>query len=313
MKLLKVITPLLWRVMTFVLLFVVVSGLIGPKVISGGILFRDGFAIYGGIGKAAIFGIIAFVLIARHNKLRITLDAWKPSVFVWFAGALVFLALSWIGVDGLLAGDRTFVNLLFAHGGLLVCISLIAIGCFGISNISIIWKKYQREIFGSAAIAVTFYFFLLAVYSLWQPLASIVLAGVTGLLNMSGLPSILVPPHTLMFDKFGITVAEFCSGIESIALFTGLYVIVGLLDWNRLNKRRYFIIFPFALAALFGLNIIRVYALIMAGYYVNAEIAFSLFHTYAGLMFFVAYSIVFWGLAYKYLLQKEHPPGSGQS
>lgn len=308
MKLLQAITPLLWRVIAFVLFFVVISGLIGPKVISGGILFRDGFSIYGGIGKAAIFGIIAFVLLARHNKRRVTLEPWNSRLAMWFVVAVVFLALAWTGVSGLLAGDRTLMNLGLAHGGLLLSIVLIAVGCFGINNLGVIWRKYKREIIKSVVIGVAFYFFLLAVYALWQPLASIVLSGVTGLLNMSGLPSMYVPPHTLVFDKFGITVAEFCSGIESIALFTGLYVIVGLLDWKRLNRSRYFIVFPLALLALFGLNILRVYALIMAGYYINAEIAFSLFHTYAGMVFFILYSIAFWGIFYKYLLntsQKE--------
>ena len=106
-----------------------------------------------------------------------------------------------------------------------------------------------------------------------------------------------------MTDKFGITVAEFCSGIESIALFTALYAIVGLLDRHRLNIKRYLWIFPIALVLLFGLNIVRVYSLIMAGYYIDPEIAFSLFHTYAGMVFFILYSVVFWLVAYKYLLK----------
>jgi len=302
----KTITPLLLRVIVFLCLFVAISGIIGPRIISGDILFRDGFGIYGGFGKAAIFGIIAFALISRHNKIQIRLQPWQPKLLLWLVASGVCFLLAWIGVSGLLTNnEQSLCDLTLAHGGLIFCVGFAAICCFGIDNIVLIWKKYQRQIVVSIVIAVAFYLFLLVVYALWQPLASIVLSGVTVILSISGPVAVLVPPHTLMFDRFGITVAEYCSGIESIALFSGLYAIVGLLDWNRLDKKKYFIVFPFALLLLFGLNIVRVYGLIMAGYYINQEIAFSLFHTYAGMIFFVLYSAFFWMIAYKYLLVKK--------
>jgi exosortase/archaeosortase family protein len=284
---------------------VIISGIIGPRVISGGILFRDGFAVYGGVGKAAIFGLIAFGLLARRNKQPSTLAPWRPMLLGWMAASLVLLVVAWANISGLLAGERTLLHLALSHISLLLSVGCAALGCFGYKNVVMLWKKYKREIIGSIVIGIAFYFFLLVVYALWQPLASIVLLAVIGLLHVVNLPATLVLPNTLLFDKFGITVAEFCSGIESIALFTGLYAIVGLLDWNRLNKRRYFIVFPAALLGLFGLNIVRVFGLILAGYYINPEIAFSLFHTYAGLVFFILYSAIFWSIAYKYLLAKE--------
>lgn len=304
MKFLAAITPLLWRVIAFLCSFTIISGLIGPRIISGGILFRDGFVIYSDIGKAVIFSLVAFVLLVRQNNVRIKLRPWQPALISWAIGALLFLALAWTGVTGLLANETTVQNLVFAHAGLLLSLILAGISCFGFENSVIIYKTYRREIASSVVIGIVFYFFLIAVYALWQPLASMVLTGVVGLLHIVDVQATLVVPNTLLFDKFGITVAEFCSGIESIALFTGLYAVVGLLDWPRLNKRRYFTVFPFALVLLFALNIMRVFGLIMAGYYINPEIAFSLFHTYAGLVFFVLYSAVFWAISYRYLLSK---------
>jgi len=310
---LKTITPLFWRVIVFACLFVLISGIIGPRVISGGILFRDGFAMYGGIGKALLFGLIAFVLLARHNKTHSTLRSWRPALLGWIVAACAMLAFAWVAISNLLAGSRELHNLVIAHGGLIVGLLFAGIGCIGPKNIQLIWQRYKREITTSAALGIAFYLFLQIVYLLWQPLAVIVLMCVTAMLGASGLDAIVVPPNTLMFDKFGITVAEFCSGVESIALFTGLYAVVGLLDWNRLNRRRYFAIFPLALAALFLFNIVRVYGLIMAGYYVNAEIAFSLFHTYAGMVFFILYSAVFWSVCYKYMINKHVTPTGGPS
>lgn len=305
MNFFKTITPLSWRVIVFVCLFIIASGIIGPRIISGGILFRDGFAIYGGIGKALLFSLIAFALLARHNKATIVLRRWQPALLGWITAALLAFIVAWVAIGNLLADTRELSQLVLAHGGLLSGLLLAGVGCVGPKNIQLSWNRYKREIISSIGMGVAFYLFLQVVYMLWQPLAFIVLVSVNFMLGLSGLEAVVLPPHTLMFDKFGITVAEFCSGVESIALFTGLYAIVGLLDWKRLNRRRYFIIFPIALVILFLFNIVRVYGLIMAGYYINAEIAFSLFHTYAGMVFFILYSAVFWSICYKYMIKKR--------
>lgn len=302
MHLPKTIPPLLWRGVVFLSIFVAISGIIGPKVISGGILFRDGFALYGGIGKALIFGCIVFCLLVRHAHVRIAVHPWRPKLLILLLSAALLFITAWVGVDGLIAGDRSNQNLFFAHGGLLLGLSLTAVGCIGPDNLRIVWRGYRRVIVHSVAIAMAFYVFLLVVYALWRPLASLVLHSVKILLDFTGIHAVVIPPYTLLLDKFGVTIAQYCSGIESIALFTGLYVIVGLLDWKHLVRRRYFVIFPFALLGLSALNILRVFGLIMAGYYINPHIAFSLFHTYAGMVFFALYSIAFWAIAYKYLV-----------
>lgn len=305
---LKPITPLMWRVIGFLCLFIIFSGLIGPRIVGSDILSRDGFEIYGGLGKATIFGLIAFVLLTRRDTSHVTLQPWRSSMLGWIGLAVAAFVLAWVSVDGLIAGQRTLQNLMLAHTGLLVSLICAAIGCFGIKNIHNLWVRYRRKIVWSAGIAIAFYLFLQVVYMLWQPLASLVLFIVTGLLDLSGLEVTVIPPHTLLLDKFGVTIAAYCSGIESIALFTSLYVIVGLLDWHRLHKKRYLILFPFALLILWLLNVLRVFVLIIAGYHISPEIAFSLFHTYAGTIFFILYSLVFWSIAYKHLIitKKAH-------
>jgi exosortase/archaeosortase family protein len=309
----KTITPLLWRVIVFLCLAAGIASAAGPRIISGGILFRDGFALYGGIGKALIFGVIAFVLLVRHRKSAILLRPWRPALLGWIGVSGVAFALAWMSIGNLLAGQRNPGSLIAAHAGLILSLAFAAAGCIGLKNIRTLWQTYRRETLNSLGIAGLFYVFLLAVYALWRPLASVVLFSVRGLLGLNGLQATVIPPNILVLSKFGITVAQYCSGIESIALFTGLYVIVGLLDWERLNKTRYFIVFPFALLLLFGLNIVRVYGLILAGYYINPKNAFSLFHTYAGMVFFILYSAAFWLVAYKYLLEENDAPSHGRT
>lgn len=303
-RIILAITPLFWRVIVFLIIFLVVSGIFGPRIVASDIMFSDGFAAYGGIGKALIFGLIAFWLLVRHNKQKLILRPWHPALIGWICLGACMLAIAWICVDGLLAGERTVANLVGAHAFLLTGLLLAAYGCFGSNNTYLVWRAYQREMCIALALSALFYIFLIAVYALWQPLASVVMLAVNWLLGISGLESTILPPNTLLFDKFGITIAEFCSGVESIALFTSLYAVVGLLEWKRLRRRRYFYVFPIALLALFALNILRVYGLILAGYYINPEIAFSLFHTYAGMVFFVIYSAIFWSVSYRHLLNK---------
>lgn len=308
MSISKITNPLLWRVVIFLSIFVLISGLIGSRIIGGHIMFRDGFAVYGGLGKAAMFGVIAFVLLVRYKGFASKLLPWRPVQLVWLLAAAWLALVAWMSVSSLLAGDRTAQNVTLAHAGLLLSVACALIAVFDTRNLLLLWKAYRREILLAGLSAGLFYIFLLGVYRLWRVLASIVLVSVQGLLNIVHLHTEVIRPHTLMTDRFGITVAEFCSGIESIALFTALYAIVGLLDRRRLYVRRYVLLFPLALAILFGLNILRVFGLILAGYYINPEIAFSLFHTYAGMVFFILYSVVFWAIAYKYIVRRPDLP-----
>src|SRR5687768_8972278 len=202
---LSAITPLFWRVIAFLCIFLAVSGLFGPRIIASDVLFRDGFGAYGGIGKALIFGLIAFWLLVRHNKQRLTMQSWHPALFGWICIAFLMFIAAWFCVDGLLANSRTLVNLMGAHAFLCVGLLLVGYGCFGTKNISHIWYAYRREMLISVGLSVLFYVFLLVVYALWQPLASVVMVAVSGLLDISGLESTILHPNTLLFDKFGIT------------------------------------------------------------------------------------------------------------
>ena len=132
------------------------------------------------------------------------------------------------------------------------------------------------------------------------------LRSVSVLLRVSGIDVTLTPQHTLLLGEFGVDVAKYCSGIESIALFTALYLLVAVLDWERLDHRKLLLLFLPALLILFGVNIARVYALLLAAYFINTEISLSLFHSYAGMVFFIIYSALFWRVSYGWLLVKHN-------
>lgn len=302
---LKAAVPLLTRSVAFLGVFVLVSGILGPHIISRSLVDHDGFQIYGGSGKALLFGILALLLLVYRQGGLPELKPWGLNQVIWLVLAGLALVNAWFGVNHLIHNSSSITWVLLTHVGIIGSIALAACGTFGPANLRLLMRTYKKELLISFSLAIAFFIFLYLVYGLWQVLAAIVLHAVRWLLNLSGLNTVIIPPRTLLLSKFGIDVAQYCSGIESIALFTALYALVGVLDWRRFNHNRYLYIFPVALLILFGLNIIRVFGLILAGYYINPQIAFSLFHTYAGMVFFILYSILFWGISYKWMLQKD--------
>lgn len=290
------------------LLCIVITGIIGPRIISSGIMYRDGFGIYGGAGKALAFAAIAFGLIARDKLSSVKLRAWSNKQLLWLALCAASVITAWVVVSQLIAGSNSLSTVIGAHVSMLTSVTFAALAVFGPENIWTLIKQFKKELIISVVVSVVFFMFLELVYGLWKYLSFIVMHGVAWLLRTSGLEVMIVPELTLLLDKFGVTIEKYCSGIESIALFSGLYAVVGALDWPRLNKKRYFLAFPVALVILFGLNILRVYLLILAGYYINQQIAFSLFHTYAGMLFFMLYAGAFWFVMYKHLVGKPIVP-----
>jgi len=303
-KLPKAITPLIERLIAFLVVFVLFSGLIGPRIVSSSILSHDGFGWYGGLGKALLFALVAFGLLVYRVDKKEPTPSWRREDAGWLVLAGLGFASAWWCVTHLLAGERMVFWLVGAHGFLLASVIFALGGCFGPATLRYVARVYRRELVVALGFAVGFYLLLAGIYALWPVLANIVLHAVASLLHASGLTAVIIPPRTLLLTKFGITVAQYCSGIESLALFSGFYAIVGFLDWKRFNKRRLIAAFVPALIVLFCCNILRVYVLILAGYYINPQLAFSLFHTYAGMLFFVLYSLLFWAVGYRWLLQR---------
>jgi exosortase/archaeosortase family protein len=298
----KAYAPLLWRVSVFIFTFIILSGIIGPRIIANGLIGTYGFQIYGGAGKSLLFGVIAFILLADKKIFKIKLKPWRFAQIFWIIAAGLALCLGLFGVNKLIAGTQGMLWPIVVHVCLLTSVAGAAFGIFGPGNIRLMAKKYKRELLLSAVLAAAFLGFLYLVYALWPLLAAVVLHAVAGLLRLSGLTVVTPSPQTIVLNKFGIEISKYCSGIDSIALFTALYALVGVLDWPRLNHKKYTGLFLPAIALLFGCNIVRVFVLILAGYYINPHIAFSLFHTYAGMVFFIIYSGLFWTASYRWML-----------
>jgi exosortase/archaeosortase family protein len=300
----KTTVPILKRTVIFLSLFVIISGVLGPHIINYGLSNKDGFQIYGGAGKSLLFGIICLLIMVQRQEKEIKFSEWHKGNVILLILSGLSTCLAWYSINHLIGQGHNSTWPLLANISILASIVFAAGFSFGPYNIKLLLITYKNELVASLILAITFYFFLLGVYSLWKFLSNTVLHAVSGLLHLVGLSAVIIPPRTLLLNKFGISIAEYCSGIESIALFTGLYTLIGVLDWHRLKHARFLYIFPLALLVLFGVNILRVFVLILAGYYINPHIAFTLFHTYAGMIFFILYSAIFWAISYNWMLTK---------
>jgi exosortase/archaeosortase family protein len=301
----KVAKPLLNRLAAFILICLIYSGAIGPRIISGGILYKDHFGFYGGLGKSLLFALVAFGLLAYRKKIVAT-NKWRYINILWLTLSVICYLIAWVMINKLLEGNRELIVIIYSQ--LLIWLSLIfaLIGTFGFYTLKEIIAFYRKELIYALVLAILFYGLLTFVYGLWRILAGVVLHNVKWLLNLTGIKSFIILPRTLVLNKFGINIAQYCSGIESIALFSGLYILVGILDWNKFNHKKFLMIASPALIILFGFNILRVYVLILAGYFINPQIAFSLFHTYAGMVFFIIYSTLFWGVTYRWMINNSN-------
>lgn len=204
---------------------------------------KDGFQIYGGAGKSLLFGVLALLLLVDRKGNIPELKPWKAIQVIWLVLSGLVLATAWVSVNHLIHSSSTLIWILLAHLGIIVSVVLAALGTFGQINLRLLARLYKQELLISLGLAVSFFIFLSLVYGLWRVLAGIVLHSVQWLLHLCGLSAIILPPRGLLLSKFGITIAKTCSGIESIALFTALYVLVGVLDWRRFNHKRYLYIF----------------------------------------------------------------------
>lgn len=113
--------------------------------------------------------------------------------------------------------------------------------------------------------------------------------------NISGgLPS-------LTFNGFMVKIAQTCSGIDSIFLFTALFLGIFAWDWKILNKKKMIYLFIPGIIGAFMLNILRIFILILIGAYISKSFALNVFHTNASAILFLIYFAVFWKLSYKWL------------
>lgn len=287
------LTPLVLALAGFLLL----SGTLGMHIIREGILYRDHFAWYGPLGKIAIFSLVALVLlvwpVAKQNG-AVSFRGWRRSQAVSLLVSVLLASGAWLIVQKLVAGDHRLFVQVAAHGALFGSVIALGAGTLGLLNARRFWHSYRREALLALAAGVGFFALLELTYALWPILSATVLHACAWLLSAIGIPTQVFPDYILVTDRYSVKIAQYCSGVESLALFSGLYLLVGLIDHKRFNMHRYWLLLPLGLLGAFLVNILRVLILLLVAYYIDQNLGFNLFHTYAGLILSFCYYWLFW-------------------
>ncbi len=298
----------LLRLGIFAALFILVTGLVGPWVVYSKLLYGFHFFIYGNMGKLVLFSVIVFLLLTRGKLQDIKLEKYQK-VNVLFILASFALIPVFFRLGSILLQQSSFTaNLplsVLTHVTLLLITILLVPGVFGIKFVKYFLSEFKKEIGVCLGLSIGFYFAIFKVWNLWPYLSDMVLAAVKWLFSLT-FPIVRTGVNRrILVQDFAVTIDQACSGIESIFLFSSLYLLIALLDWKKLNKTKLFLLFFPALAGLFLVNILRVYILILIGVVISPQLALQLFHTYAGLVLFVVYFFLFWKVFYKNLIIRK--------
>ncbi len=295
------------RMLIFVLQFIAMSGLIGYWVIGTRLLYPFYFYIYGNMGKVLLLSGLAFLYLLRGRKLTFDFGAPTKLSYILIFNS-VFLMLAFYPLSRTLLTFQTFdANVLFSlllHFILVASVAFLFLGVFSAAFVKWLCVNFKHELIVCSVMAVALYFMIFQVWKLWPYLSNVVLDATYFLLKLSFDNVATFAPLILRVNSFSILIGQACSGIDSLFLFTALYWFFGIVDWHEFNKDRLvFAFFPAALG-LFTMNILRIYLLILIGALWSPKLALGLFHTYAGLILFMVYFLVFWKIALKWLKTK---------
>lgn len=294
------------RLLIFVGLFIVVSGVIGSWVVPTRLLYGFEFYIYGNMGKMVILSMVMFGLLTKDKLGAIKIQPWSKYNLAYLAGVVVLIPV-FFGLASLLLSYQSFESNIFlsllTHLVLLLIPLLLLVGIFGAKFLVTFVKQFARELKICLLLSIAFYLAIFQVWKLWPLFSNGVLNAVKFLLSLTFANVEFTEPLTLTVNDFSVSILQACSGLDSLFMFSALYAFIGILDHKKFQIKKLLAFYPIAALGMYLVNIARVYMLIVIGATISPELALRLFHTYAGMILFVIYFGLFWKLAYRRILK----------
>ncbi len=284
----------------FIALFMAFIFLIGTRLYHYNILSGWKIEIWGRVGYILLFSIAGFILLYRERLLK--LESFKHKIKDFLLSALSFILLIGFYLFEINANKipLTLINIILVNIlGVSIFIFLF-LGVYGIDFIKSFVKTFKRELIYFLIFGIITASLMNFVWSLWPYFSAVVLKLVAVLLRAIGADFRIIEPDIIIVGDFGAKIAEACSGVYSIFLFTALYLFIMLVDWKKINKKKASLLFIPAVIGAFLVNVLRVFILFLVGAYVSSEIAMGMYHSYTGMIFFLLYFAVFWLIFYKW-------------
>lgn len=295
----------LWKTGIFVVLFIIFSGIVGVAVFSNGLLGKWKIDIYGRIGYIILFSMFGFILLYRKRLTKFDLYKRKAKDNLFIVISVLLLIGFYIVSRSINNLTPSILNIIWFHLLALSSFVFLLMGVYGLGFVKYFVKKFKKEISYFVVFGIIVYSLMRAVWSLWPYLSSGVLISVKFLLNLIGIPVAVLGPATIGVKNFVVQIAEACSGVYSIFIFSALYLFIILLDWKEINKKKAGLLFIPAVLGAFAFNILRVFVLMLVGAYISRDLALGMYHSYSGMIFFLIYFLLFWGLLYKWMKRQN--------
>jgi len=293
------------KTLVFVGLFMAFIFLIGTKLYQYGIIGEWKIGIWGRVGYILLFSIAGFILLYREKLLKLESFKYKAKDFSLLIFSVILLGVFYFFEINANIIQINALNIILVHFIGVSIFLFLGFGVYGLEFIKDFIKKFKKELFYFLIFGIITASLMNFVWSLWPYFSSIVLNAVSLLLNAINADFRIIEPRTIIVGDFGAQIAEPCSGIYSIFLFTALYLFIIFVDWKKINKKKAALLFIPAVAGAFLINILRVFLLFLVGAFVSKDIAMGLYHSYTGMIFFLLYFAIFWLLFYKWMKDEK--------
>lgn len=277
------------------------------------------FPILQGLSKqnfinSAIFVVVAFLLWRRKDILDFKEYRQNTKETILF-GILALAAFFshyafkyWIAANLAMALEYSLPITLAKLGLNALFAVLLAFSVYNSKFIMFFLRKFYLDIGFFTIVLFTYYklidwfqdswlFFSTSVGKILQFVFSRIFDNVTFYVSKTQGPILSV-------GDFRVGISKVCSGIDSLLFFISLFVILIVLNWKDIDKKRMALLFIPGLIGTFLLNIIRVFLLIVIAVKISPEFAVDTFHTNAGWILFLGYFITFWHFGSKWVLKK---------
>jgi len=184
----------------------------------------------------------------------------------------------------------------------LLGIIFIALAIFGIK----LFKQTYSSLLVFSTITLIFYTITNVLWLFWDVLAVRVAKLVYFILNLfsdSVILELTGKDPILGLNNFEVIIGPPCSGIDSLSMYLGLFLLLGVYEFDKLNWKRTGIVFIIGLIGTYLLNIFRVALLIAIGTK-YPDFALGMFHSQAGWVFFSLFLLALLYFGYHWMKKK---------
>jgi len=249
------------------------------------------------------FLILSGVVFVYSRKNKLNLYSYKTD----YLSSLLFIVLAYFCfilyfyltfLSKSLMISNLFFVVLFSTLLYLLVIVLLIMAVFGRD----FFMTFKQDLFFLIMIIILFFLVSLILRFNGNAIADLSTKAVYFFITKSFDPYATQKGISLSSENFGVDIGIACSGIESMTLFTGLFLIILFLEWNNFKSRaKLFIWFLVGLFITFLLNVLRLFTLMYIGARHSADFALNMFHSNASWILFVIFVFVY----IKYFYEKN--------